>query len=62
MQYRIENMTCGGCARAITAAIRELDPNARVEADPPNRTVRIETLRPEPAVRAVLVEAGFPPA
>ena len=61
MQFHVENMTCGGCARSVAAAIREIDPQARVEADPPARTVRVETSRPEPEIRAALVEAGFPP-
>jgi copper chaperone len=53
-------MTCGGCARAVTAAIRALDPAAKVSADPPSRIVNVDTSLSEAAIRAVLAAAGFP--
>lgn len=61
MKFHVEDMTCGGCARAVTAAVKAVDPSARVEADPPTRTVQVESTRPEPEIRAALVQAGFPP-
>jgi copper chaperone len=61
MQFHVEDMTCGGCARAVAAAVKTVDPAARVEADPPTRTVRVESDRPEPEIRAALAQAGFPP-
>jgi len=30
MLLKIENMTCGGCARSVTKAIQSVDPNATV--------------------------------
>lgn len=59
MDYRIEAMHCDGCARAVTAAIREADEGARVALDVPARRASIESARPE-AVLAALAEAGFP--
>jgi copper chaperone len=61
MKFHVEDMTCGGCARAVMAAIKALDPAARIEADPPTRTVLVESARPESEIRAVLQQAGFPP-
>jgi copper chaperone len=61
MQFHVEAMTCGGCARAVTAAIRSLDPSAEVRADPPTHSLEVQTTRPEPEVRAALTAAGFPP-
>jgi copper chaperone len=61
MQFQIDNMTCGGCARAVTAAIRNLDPTATVRADPPARHVDVDTTRSEAEVRETLTAAGFPP-
>jgi copper chaperone len=61
MRFHLDDMTCGGCARAVTAAIRNLDPAAAVAADPPTRTVDVETTRAEADVRAALTAAGFPP-
>jgi len=61
MQFHIDNMTCGGCARALTAAIRDLDPAATVTADPPTRRVDVQSARGEAEIRAALTIAGFPP-
>jgi copper chaperone len=60
MQFHVEDMTCGGCARAVAAAVKAVDPAARVEADPPTRTVQVESARPEAEIRAALAQAGFP--
>lgn len=43
MLLKIENMTCGGCARSVTKAIQSVDPNATVKPDPAARTVKVET-------------------
>lgn len=59
MNYRIEAMHCGGCARAVTATIREADQDARVTLDVETRSATIDSARPE-AVLAALAEAGFP--
>lgn len=61
MRFHVEDMTCGGCARAVGAAIRAIDPDARVTADPPTRRVDVETTRAEAEVREALTAAGFPP-
>ena len=61
MQFHIQAMTCGGCARAVTAAIRALDPMAEVKADPPTHALEVQTSRSEAEIRAALTTAGFPP-
>ena len=45
MQFRIQNMTCGGCARSVTKAIQLVDPAATVTADLPNRIVPVTSAR-----------------
>ncbi|MFK0166486.1 heavy-metal-associated domain-containing protein [Rhizobium sp. NPDC090279] len=60
MELKIENMTCGGCARSVTKAIQSVDPDAKVEADPAARTVKVDTTAPGIALRRVLDEAGYP--
>lgn len=62
MRFHIESMTCGGCARAVTAAIRKVDPDAAVDADPPTHAVSVTTARPRADIVAALEAAGFPPA
>jgi len=60
MQLHIENMTCGGCARSVTATIKEVDADATVEIDLPAKRVRIESAQPAGRFTQALDEAGFP--
>ncbi len=62
MELKIENMTCGGCAKSVTKAIQSVDANAKIEADPATRLVRIETAASSDALQKVLEEAGYPAA
>lgn len=61
MEFHVENMTCGGCARGVTRAIQALDANAKVIADPPSCKVTVETTATQEQVAEALTEAGFPP-
>lgn len=60
MQFHVENMTCGGCARGVTKAIQSVDPAATVETDPSTRSVVVITASPQAAIQAALAQAGFP--
>lgn len=60
MELKIESMTCGGCARSVTRAIQSVDPNARIEADPAARSVKVETSVNLGTLRQILEEAGYP--
>ncbi|RPR96976.1 heavy-metal-associated domain-containing protein [Pseudomonas aeruginosa] len=41
--FHIPNMTCGGCAKTVTRILHGVDPQARVETDPPRREARVES-------------------
>ena len=60
MKLHIESMTCGGCARSVTATIKDVDPAATVDIDLPGRNVKIESSQPVESFTKVLAEAGFP--
>ncbi|AVA26114.1 heavy-metal-associated domain-containing protein [Rhizobium sp. NXC24] len=60
MELRIENMTCGGCARSVTKAIQSVDPDAKIETNPDARTVKIETTASQSALQQILEKAGYP--
>ena len=62
MQFHIETMTCGGCARGVTKAVQSVYAAATVQADPPNRRVEVTTTAPRDQIVAALTEAGFAPA
>ncbi|HBO9203628.1 TPA: heavy-metal-associated domain-containing protein [Pseudomonas aeruginosa] len=61
MQFHLDDMTCGGCARTVTKAIQTIDPNANVVTDPPTRRVEVQTSASEEQIATALREAGFPP-
>lgn len=61
MQFHLDDMTCGGCARSVTKAVQSVDASAVVNADPPSRRVEIKTTASRETVAAALTEAGFPP-
>ena len=60
--FQIPGMTCGGCARAITNAVHDLDPKARIDADVIKREIKVaSTVAADEIVRA-LANAGYPAA
>lgn len=59
MQFHVENMTCGGCARSVTKAIQTVDPAAEVTADPDSRRVEVKTNSPRDAVASAIKLAGY---
>nr|WP_315595506.1 heavy-metal-associated domain-containing protein [uncultured Cupriavidus sp.] len=61
MQFHLDNMTCGGCARTVTKAIKMIDPDANVVTDPPVRLVQVQTSASQEQIVTALREAGFPP-
>lgn len=43
LRFRISNMGCGGCAKGVAAALREIDPAAQTTFDLDAREVSITT-------------------
>lgn len=60
MQFHINNMECGGCARGVMKAIQSVDPQAVIETDPPTRRVMVQSSHPQTAFLPALEAAGFP--
>jgi len=56
----IENMTCGGCARGVTATIQDIDPNAKVDVDLATKIVTVESSESVDKITEALEEDGFP--
>lgn len=61
MQFQIDNMACGGCARSVTKAIHSVDPQAKVDIDLNLKRVTVESRADQSAVATVVEDAGFPP-
>jgi copper chaperone len=62
IEFQLPDMTCGHCERAVTEAVRQVDPQARVAVDLTNHKVRIESATPPARLAEALAEAGYPAA
>jgi copper chaperone len=61
-EFHVPAMTCGHCVRAVTDAVKTVDPQAQVDVDLPSHTVKVQTQQPREAVARALAEADYPPA
>ena len=60
IELTLPDMTCGHCVRAVTAAVQQVDAEARVQIDLPTHKLQIESARPAEAFKAVLADEGYP--
>lgn len=61
MQFQIDDMTCGGCAKNVTKAIHSVDQQAKVDIDLTTKRVKVETGADKSVIAAVLENAWYPP-
>jgi len=62
IELTLPDMTCGHCARTVTATVQKVDPAAQLNIDLPTHQVTIESTQPAQAFVAALAEEGYPPA
>ncbi|MEA5552141.1 heavy-metal-associated domain-containing protein [Anabaena cylindrica UHCC 0172] len=62
IKLTVPGMACSACATNITNAVKAIDTNATVEADPKTKLVNVDTQVSETAIKEALVAAGYPPA
>jgi copper chaperone len=57
--YRVSGMTCEGCARAVTTAIKAQAPSADVSVDLAKGTVMVSNAVDPGIVESAVADAGF---
>jgi Copper chaperone len=57
--YRVNGMTCEGCVRAVTNALRKANPAADVHVDLTGGTVAVAGIDSDEQVRMAMERAGF---
>ncbi|CAD6531117.1 heavy-metal-associated domain-containing protein [Paraburkholderia metrosideri] len=62
MEFAIPDMTCGGCASAITRAVTRIDPTATLHADVSIKIVKITSTLPAQRLIETIEAAGFHPS
>jgi copper chaperone len=57
--FTVQGMTCGHCEKAVTTAIKLVDPQAQVTIDRTNNRVEVNTTQTRDAVAAAIREEGY---
>ena len=61
LELTLNDMTCGHCVSAVTQAIQQLDPQARVAIDLATHRVEVESAASRERIVAALADAGYTP-
>jgi copper chaperone len=62
IQINIPSMSCGHCVKAVTQAVHEVDPQAKVDVDLDTKKVVVDSTAERQKIVAALTEAGYEPA
>lgn len=57
--FDVQGMTCGHCEKAVTQAVRSVDPQAQVTIDRPAGKVQVQTSQPREAIAKAIAEEGY---
>jgi len=57
--FDVQGMSCGHCERAVTQAVKALDPQAEVKVDLAAGKVDVQTTQPREAVARAIAEEGY---
>lgn len=57
--YHVPGMTCGGCARSVTHAVKGVDADATVNVDLKTKLVTVDTRAPAALIADAIKQAGY---
>ncbi len=57
--FQVQGMTCGHCERAVTQAVKAVDPAAEVRIDRAAGQVQVQTEQPREAIAHAIAEEGY---
>ena len=57
--FEVTGMTCGHCEKAVTRAIKLVDPTAEVAIDRAQNKVDVQSEQPREALAKAIVEEGY---
>lgn len=58
-RFNVQGMTCGHCERAVTQAVKTVDPQAEVRIDRASGQVDVVSDKPRGAILAAITEEGY---
>ena len=62
IQLKVPDIACSACVNTVTQAIKSVDGNATVEADPKTKIVKVQSQQSEEEIKEVIAKAGYPAA
>jgi copper chaperone len=57
--FTVTGMTCGHCEKAVTRAVKQLDPQAEVVIDRAANQVQVQSEQPREALAQAMAEEGY---
>lgn len=57
--FNVKGMTCGHCEKAVTHAIKQLDPQAEVKIDRNSDRVEVQSQQPRDALAQAIAGEGY---
>ena len=57
--FDVQGMSCNHCAKAVTQAIKQLDPQAQVQVDLPGKKVDVESSQSREALAKAIADEGY---
>lgn len=58
-EIKVSGMTCGGCVRSVTTALKSLDSNATVDVNLKSQLVTVESEKGQDEIVSAIEEAGY---
>ena len=55
----VQGMSCNHCVKAVTQAVRQLDPQAQVQVDLAGKTVEVESAQSREALAKAIADEGY---
>lgn len=57
--FTVTGMTCGHCEKAVTRALKQVDPQAEVKIDRSRNLVEVQSQQPREALAKAIAEEGY---
>jgi copper chaperone len=57
--FNVKGMSCGHCEKAVTQAIRTLDPQAQVQIDRQQDRVQVQSDQSRESLATVIADEGY---
>ncbi len=57
--FDVQGMSCNHCAKAVTKAVQQIDPQAQVQVDLTGQKVEVESTQTREAIAQAIADEGY---